>query len=313
LNVRFNASVFALARTHRGSERGIVEQDVVLVVEVETATVQIGRADQRKLAIQGQRLGVQQAALVLKNFDPRGEQVRVVAAACRADNPRVVAGGDNKRRVHAPKGCGAQGTLQGLVGHVIRRCHDDLVACRKHQRSKHFRHRRVAHRRAGAYHLRPDSAWSVPRQRPAQELVQVLADPGHPVTGKQELVLPRDRAFHAHHRIDPRRVLRLHKKLGISTVSEAADRMTKRKQMPVSFRYCNFTARHIQAPELRHGRHAINHGATSRHATPADIDLTQQKIDDHTNQGQHTTTTIHAILEAGSRCGRNSMRAMTIS
>src|SRR5580692_13623 len=112
-------NVFLLALAQSTGKYGIVEQDVVLVVELETAAVHVRRADQGDLAIQRQRFRVQQASLVLVDLDPSGEEVRVVAAAGRSDDPRVVPGGKDDRRVHAPVGGRAQRIVQGLVGHVV--------------------------------------------------------------------------------------------------------------------------------------------------------------------------------------------------
>ena len=152
--------VFLLALAHRSGERGIVEQDVVLVVEFEAAAVHVGRADQRDLAVQRQRLGVQQTALVLVDLDAGGQQVGVVAAAGRADDPRVVPGRKDDRRVDAPVGGRAQRVLHRLVGHVVGRGDDEFAAGREHQGFEHLGHGRVAHGRAGADHLRGAPRWA---------------------------------------------------------------------------------------------------------------------------------------------------------
>ena len=127
-----------------------MEQDVVFVVELEAAAVHVRRADQGDLAVQRERFRVQQAALVLVDLDPRREQVGVVAAAGRADDPRVVPRGKDDRCVHASIGGRAQRILQCIVGHVIRRSDDDLAPRGEQQGFEHLRHGRVTHRRARA-------------------------------------------------------------------------------------------------------------------------------------------------------------------
>ena len=94
--------VFLLTLPHSAGQYGIVEQDVVLVVELETAAVHVRRTDQGELAIQRQRFRMQQAACILEDLNPRREQVRVVAAAGRADDPRIVSGRKDNRRCPRP-------------------------------------------------------------------------------------------------------------------------------------------------------------------------------------------------------------------
>ena len=222
---RFDRAMYSSwrSRTARG-KCGIVEQDVVLVVELETTAVHVRRADQGDLAIQRQRFGVQQATHVLVDLDPRGEQVRVVTAAGRSDEPRVVPGGKDDRRVHSPVSGRAQRIVQGLVGHVVGGGGDDLAPRREHQGFEHFGHGRKAHRRARADHLRGHPSRNGQGQRLAQELVEVLIHVRHPVAREQELVLACDGALEAHHGVHPWCVLRLHKKLWIGTILAAAVR-----------------------------------------------------------------------------------------
>ena len=68
--------VFLLTLPHSAGQNGIVEQDVILIVELETAAVHVRRTDQCELAIQGQRFRMQQAACILEDLNPRCEQVR---------------------------------------------------------------------------------------------------------------------------------------------------------------------------------------------------------------------------------------------
>src|SRR5207248_8116526 len=69
-----------LTAAHFGGEGGIAEQDVVLVVQVKTASVHVGGPDQADLAIQRERLGVKEPAFEFKNANPgrqRSEERRV--------------------------------------------------------------------------------------------------------------------------------------------------------------------------------------------------------------------------------------------
>ena len=55
-----------------------------------------------------------------------------------------------------------------------------------------------------------------------QQVGDVFVHLRHPVAGEQVLVLPRDRPFEPHHRIDPRSILRLDAELRVGAVLAAA-------------------------------------------------------------------------------------------
>src|SRR5690349_24356970 len=82
-------------------EGGIVEQDIILVVEVEAAAVHVCRADETELTVDRQRFGVQQASLVLMDLDAGAKKIGVVAAACGGDDPRIVSRGKDDGRIDA--------------------------------------------------------------------------------------------------------------------------------------------------------------------------------------------------------------------
>ena len=165
---------------------------------------------------------MQQAALVLVDLDPGGEQVGVVAAAGRADDPRVVPGREDDRRVDAAVGGRAQRVLHRLVGHVVGRGDDQLAAGRVHQRLEHLGHGRVAHRRPGADHLRGEPRPASAGSGCAAESSRSSSTYVIQSLGEQVLVLPGDRPFEAHHGVDPGGVLRLDQELRIGAVLAAA-------------------------------------------------------------------------------------------
>ena len=104
--------VLLLALSHCGSQRGVAEQDVVLVIEFEAAAIHVGGSDQRYFTVQGQGFGMQQSALVFEDSHAGVQQIGVVAAARRGDDPRVVPGREDNAGVHAAMGSRAGGAMQ---------------------------------------------------------------------------------------------------------------------------------------------------------------------------------------------------------
>mgnify|MGYP002062615436 CR=1 FL=1 len=94
------------------------------------------------------------------------EQIGIVAAARRGDDPAVVPGGKDDGRDHTAARARTERRLHGIVGDIVWGRYGQLVAGAVDQRLEHLGHGGVAHRRSGADHLcrglsrRRDRAWN---------------------------------------------------------------------------------------------------------------------------------------------------------
>src|SRR5690606_35009103 len=102
---------------------------------------------QHDLAVDRQRLGVQQPSDIFVDPDACGEQIGVVAAAGGADDPGIVARGKDDRRVDTAVGAGADRVVEGVVGNVVGRGDDYLAPGGEQKGLEHLLHRRIAHGR----------------------------------------------------------------------------------------------------------------------------------------------------------------------
>ena len=65
-----------------------MDQDIVLVVKIQAATIHVRGADKGHFPIDRQRLRMQQAADIFVDIDPRREKVGIIASAGGAYYPR---------------------------------------------------------------------------------------------------------------------------------------------------------------------------------------------------------------------------------
>ena len=82
-----SGDVAVLALTHVCSQRPVVEQDVVFIIEFKASAIHIRRADQGHLPVDGQGLGVQKTTLIFEDLDSGSEKVGVITPTCRTDDP----------------------------------------------------------------------------------------------------------------------------------------------------------------------------------------------------------------------------------
>ena len=203
--------VAQLPLANGGAGGRIVDDQVVLEVELKAAPVHVGRADQRDLAVGGDRLGVQQAQRVFVDLHAGLQQGRVGAVARGADQLGVVARGQHQHGAHAAPGRRAQGAQQRLVGHEVRRGDDQLMPRRVQRGDEHVGHGVAGRGRPGAKHLRHHAGREhLGRGRGADQRFNLLAGLGDPGAQKQVLRLPHHRAFAAQQDVDPGRKARRH-------------------------------------------------------------------------------------------------------
>src|SRR5690606_49910 len=82
--------VLLLTLINTGSHGLIVQQNIVLVVQVEAAQIQVGRTNQADFTVYGKSFCMQQAMPVLVNPATGIQQLMVVTVAGSGNNPAIV-------------------------------------------------------------------------------------------------------------------------------------------------------------------------------------------------------------------------------